>query len=219
MCRGKVLLHMSDTVWLDRCQVRVRQPTLAKFVCTFVLVDDKDFFDVTIACDDEQLQALHNGWVANQSVYLAMYLIMRPGSCAMVDETSEGETAMGNSSDTVGSGPAVWGQEGGSVTEIPKGEETICVVPEIFKAPTVGVEIHHIDTDIKVYDVQWGGRESGNIDDVENPPVNEEKEPIGEAVGGREEDHEDSLNSEGPVLVVEGTDEAVMTVRSVTLNQ
>ena len=47
---------MSDTVWLDRCQVRVRQPTLAKFVCTFVLVDDKDFFDVTIACDDEQLQ-------------------------------------------------------------------------------------------------------------------------------------------------------------------
>lgn len=56
MCRGKVLLHMSDTVWLDRCQVRVRQPTLAKFVCTFVLVDDKDFFDVTIACDDEQLQ-------------------------------------------------------------------------------------------------------------------------------------------------------------------
>ena len=34
VCRGKVLLHMSDTVWLDRCQVMVRQPTLAKFVCT-----------------------------------------------------------------------------------------------------------------------------------------------------------------------------------------
>ena len=38
VCRGKVLLHMSDTVWLDRCQVRVRQPTLAKFVCTFETV-------------------------------------------------------------------------------------------------------------------------------------------------------------------------------------
>ena len=39
--------------------------------------------------------------------------------------------------------------------------------------------------------------------------VDEVKEPIREAVGGREEDLEDSLNSEGPVLVVEGTDEAV----------
>ena len=29
---------MSDTVWLDRCKVRVRQPTLAKFVCTFETV-------------------------------------------------------------------------------------------------------------------------------------------------------------------------------------
>ena len=29
---------MSDTVWLDRCQVRVRQPTLAKFVCTYETV-------------------------------------------------------------------------------------------------------------------------------------------------------------------------------------
>ena len=38
VCRGKVLLHMSDTVWLDRCQVMVRQPTLAKFVCTFETV-------------------------------------------------------------------------------------------------------------------------------------------------------------------------------------
>ena len=37
----------------------------------------------------------------------------------------------------------------------------------------------------------------------------EVKEPIREAVGGRDEDLEDSLNSEGPVLVVEGTDEAV----------
>merc|ERR1719158_97057 len=35
VCRGKVLLHMSDIVWLDRCQVMVRQPTLGKFVCTF----------------------------------------------------------------------------------------------------------------------------------------------------------------------------------------
>ena len=35
VCRGRVLLHMSDTVWLERCQVMVRQPTLAKFVCTF----------------------------------------------------------------------------------------------------------------------------------------------------------------------------------------
>jgi hypothetical protein len=32
VCRGRVLLYMSDTVWLDRCQVMVRQPTLAKFV-------------------------------------------------------------------------------------------------------------------------------------------------------------------------------------------
>ena len=39
--------------------------------------------------------------------------------------------------------------------------------------------------------------------------VDEVKEPIREAVGGREEDLEDSLNSEGPVLDVEGTDEAV----------
>ena len=38
VCRGKVLLHMSDTVWLDRCQVMVRQPTWAKFVCTFETV-------------------------------------------------------------------------------------------------------------------------------------------------------------------------------------
>ena len=29
VCRGKVLLHMSDTVWLDRCQVMVRQPSLS----------------------------------------------------------------------------------------------------------------------------------------------------------------------------------------------
>ena len=39
--------------------------------------------------------------------------------------------------------------------------------------------------------------------------VDEVKEPIRDAVGGRKEDLEDSLNSEGPVLVVEGTDEAV----------
>ena len=39
----------------------------------------------------------------------------------MVDKSSEGETAMGNTSDTVGSGPAVWGQEGGTVAEIPNG--------------------------------------------------------------------------------------------------
>ena len=38
VCRGRVLLHMSDTVWLERCQVMVRQPTLAKFVCTFETV-------------------------------------------------------------------------------------------------------------------------------------------------------------------------------------
>ena len=81
----------------------------------------------------------------------------------MVDKSSEGETAMGNTNDTVGSGPAVWGQEGGTVAEIPKGEETVCVVPEIFEALTVGVEIHHFDTNIEVYDVQWGGVESGNI--------------------------------------------------------
>ena len=48
---------------------------------------------------------------------------------SVVDKSSEGETAMGNTSDTVGSGPAVWGQEGGTVAEIPKGEETVCVVP------------------------------------------------------------------------------------------
>eukprot|EP00092_Neocalanus_flemingeri_P029610 GFUD01032156.1.p1 GENE.GFUD01032156.1~~GFUD01032156.1.p1 ORF type:complete len:620 (+),score=228.68 GFUD01032156.1:1-1860(+) len=38
VCRGRVLLHMSDTVWLDRCQVMVRQPTLARYVCTFETV-------------------------------------------------------------------------------------------------------------------------------------------------------------------------------------
>ena len=38
VCRGRVLLHMSDTVWLDRCQVMERQPTLGKFVCTFETV-------------------------------------------------------------------------------------------------------------------------------------------------------------------------------------
>ena len=96
----------------------------------------------------------------------------------VVDKSSEGETAIGNTSDTVGSGRAVWGHEGGTVAEIPKGEETVCVVPEIFEALTVGVEIHHIDTDIEVYDVQWGGEESGNIDDVENPPEDEEKSVV-----------------------------------------
>ena len=35
VCQGMVLLHMSDTVWLDKCQIMVRQPTLAKFVSTF----------------------------------------------------------------------------------------------------------------------------------------------------------------------------------------
>ena len=38
VCRGMVLLHMSDTVWMDRCQVMVRQPTKANFVCTFKTV-------------------------------------------------------------------------------------------------------------------------------------------------------------------------------------
>ena len=38
VCRGRVLLHMNDPVWLDRCQVLVRQPTLAKFVCTLETV-------------------------------------------------------------------------------------------------------------------------------------------------------------------------------------
>ena len=32
VCRGRVLLHMSDNVWLDRCQVMVRYPTLGMFV-------------------------------------------------------------------------------------------------------------------------------------------------------------------------------------------
>ena len=38
VCRGRVLLHMSDTLWLDTYQVMVRQPTLAMFVCTFETV-------------------------------------------------------------------------------------------------------------------------------------------------------------------------------------
>lgn len=38
VCRGRVLLHMRDTVWLDRCQLMVRHPNLAKFVCTFKTV-------------------------------------------------------------------------------------------------------------------------------------------------------------------------------------
>ena len=38
VCRGRVLLHMSDTLWVDRCQVMVRQPTLARYVCTFETV-------------------------------------------------------------------------------------------------------------------------------------------------------------------------------------
>ena len=38
VCRGRVLLHMSDSLWLDTYQVMVRQPTLAKFVCTFETV-------------------------------------------------------------------------------------------------------------------------------------------------------------------------------------
>ena len=28
VCRGMVMLHMSDTLWVVRCQVMVRQPTL-----------------------------------------------------------------------------------------------------------------------------------------------------------------------------------------------
>ena len=40
---------------------------------------------------------------------------------AVVDKSSEGETAMGITSNTVGSGPAEWGQEGGTVAEIPNG--------------------------------------------------------------------------------------------------
>ena len=75
---------------------------------------------------------------------------------AVVDKSSE-ETAMGNTSNTVGSGPAVWGQEGGTITEKPKGEETVCFVPEIFEALTVGVEIHHIGTNVEVYNAQGGG--------------------------------------------------------------
>ena len=35
VCRGRVLLNMSDTVWLDSCQVMVRQQRLGKFVCIF----------------------------------------------------------------------------------------------------------------------------------------------------------------------------------------
>ena len=87
---------------------------------------------------------------------------------------------MGNTSNTVGSGPAVWGQEGGTIAEIPNGEETVCVVPEIFEALNVGVGngIHHIDTNVGVYDAQGGGGESGNIDDVENPPEDEEKSVV-----------------------------------------
>jgi len=38
VCRGRVLLHMSDTIWVDRCQVLIRQPTLGKFVCSFETV-------------------------------------------------------------------------------------------------------------------------------------------------------------------------------------
>ena len=38
VCRGRVLLHMSDTLWLDTYQVMVRQPTLAMCVCTFETV-------------------------------------------------------------------------------------------------------------------------------------------------------------------------------------
>ena len=38
VCRGRVLLHMSDTLWVDRCQLMVRQPTLARYVCTFETV-------------------------------------------------------------------------------------------------------------------------------------------------------------------------------------
>ena len=37
-CAGGGSCCKSDTVWLDRCQVMVRQPTLAKFVCTFETV-------------------------------------------------------------------------------------------------------------------------------------------------------------------------------------
>ena len=35
VCLGRVLLLMSETAWVDRCQVMVRQPTLGKFGCIF----------------------------------------------------------------------------------------------------------------------------------------------------------------------------------------
>ena len=33
MCRGKVLLQLSDVILLDRCQVMVRQPMLERYLC------------------------------------------------------------------------------------------------------------------------------------------------------------------------------------------
>lgn len=38
VCRGRVQMNMSNTVWLDRCLVMVRQPTLDKIVCIFETV-------------------------------------------------------------------------------------------------------------------------------------------------------------------------------------
>ena len=35
VCMGMVLLHTSNTLWVDRCQVMVRQPTLARYGYTF----------------------------------------------------------------------------------------------------------------------------------------------------------------------------------------
>ncbi len=35
VCRGRVLLHLAGTVWLDRAERLVRQPAIQLFVCTF----------------------------------------------------------------------------------------------------------------------------------------------------------------------------------------
>ena len=40
VCRGRVLLQLAGTVWLDRAQLLVRQPAINRFVCQFETVRD-----------------------------------------------------------------------------------------------------------------------------------------------------------------------------------